>query len=62
MEKEHANSVVKLVRVPWDKGMLVGARPPRPAQDYGFIIQRTFEDIDGYTWEPFFMDPTHLQQ
>ena len=24
--------------------------------------QRTFEDLDGHTWEPFWMDPTHVQQ
>jgi hypothetical protein len=32
MEQEHASSIVKLVRVPWNKGKLVGAKPPlRPS-------------------------------
>ena len=32
MEQEHANSLVKPVRVPWNKGKLVGAKPPlRPS-------------------------------
>jgi predicted lactoylglutathione lyase len=29
--------------------------------DYGFMYQRAFIDIDGHHWEPFFMDPTHVQ-
>jgi integrase len=32
MEQEHASSLVKRVRVPWNKGKLVGAKPPlRPS-------------------------------
>ena len=32
MEQEHASSIVKLVRVPWNNGKLVGAKPPlRPS-------------------------------
>jgi hypothetical protein len=32
MELEHASSLVKRVRVPWNKGKLVGAKPPlRPS-------------------------------
>ena len=32
MEQEHASSIVKPVRVPWNKGKLVGAKPPlRPS-------------------------------
>jgi uncharacterized protein len=38
-----------------------GGKEPRPVQDYGFMVQRTFEDLDGHTWEPFFMNPAHLQ-
>jgi len=30
-------------------------------QDYGFMILRTFEDLDGHIWEVFFMDPAHVQ-
>jgi integrase len=32
MEQEHANSLIKPVRAPWNKGKLVGAKPPlRPS-------------------------------
>jgi predicted lactoylglutathione lyase len=36
--------------------LAAGGREPRPAQDYGFMYSRTFEDLDGHTWEPMFMD------
>lgn len=32
-----------------------GARAPLPAQDHGFMYQRSFEDPDGHQWEPFHM-------
>ena len=32
-----------------------GAREPRPAQDHGFMYTRSFEDLDGHTWEIFHM-------
>ena len=35
---------------------------PKPKQDYGFMVQRTIEDLDGHTWEPFYMDPAHVQK
>jgi uncharacterized protein len=28
-----------------------------PAQDHGFMYQRSFEDPDGHNWEPMWMDP-----
>jgi predicted lactoylglutathione lyase len=37
-----------------------GGREARPKADYGFMVQRTFEDPDGHTWEPFWMDPSHV--
>ena len=36
-----------------------GGKEPKPKADYGFMVQRTFEDPDGHTWEAFFMDPAH---
>ncbi|MGD9659137.1 MAG: VOC family protein [Methylocystis sp.] len=44
-----------------DKAVKAGGKEPRPKQDYGFMVQRTFEDPDGHTWEPFWMDPSHVQ-
>lgn len=35
-----------------------GATEPRPTMDYGFMFQRSFEDIDGNLWEVFHMDVT----
>ena len=38
------------------KALKAGAREPRPADDYGFMYQRGFEDLDGHTWEVIWMD------
>ena len=44
------------------KALKAGGKEPKPKQDYGFMVQRTIEDLDGHTWEPFYMDPTHVQK
>jgi len=31
-----------------------------PAQDHGFMYQRSYEDPDGHVWEPFFMDMSQM--
>ena len=31
--------------------LAAGGREPRPAQDHGFMYQRSFEDPDGHLWE-----------
>lgn len=36
--------------------LAAGGREPRDRQDHGFMYGRSFEDPDGHTWEPFFMD------
>ncbi len=33
-----------------------GLVDPRPAQDYGFMYSRSFDDLDGHTWEVVWMD------
>jgi predicted lactoylglutathione lyase len=33
-----------------------GKADPSPPQDLGFMYQRSFEDPDGHSWEPVFMD------
>lgn len=38
-----------------------GGRESRPAQDYGFMQMRVFEDLDGHHWEVVYMDPAHAQ-
>jgi len=45
-----------------EKAVKAGGKEPRPKADYGFMVQRTFEDLDGHTWEPFFMDPAHVRK
>lgn len=39
-----------------DKAIAAGGKEPSPARDLGFMYQRTFEDLDGHTWEIFHMD------
>jgi uncharacterized protein len=38
-----------------------GGRETRPAQDYGFMQMRVFEDLDGHHWEVVYMDPAHVE-
>jgi uncharacterized protein len=44
------------------KARAAGARLPRDAQDYGFMYSRSFEDLDGHTWELLHMSGTPPQQ
>ena len=37
------------------KALAAGAKEPRPAQDYGFMYQRSYQDLDGHLWEVFHM-------
>jgi predicted lactoylglutathione lyase len=39
-----------------EKALAAGGREPREPQDYGFMYGRSFEDLDGHIWEPFYMD------
>ena len=39
-----------------DAALAAGGRETRPPQDMGFMYGRAFEDLDGHTWEPMFMD------
>lgn len=41
-------------------GKAGGKADPRPAQDHGFMYGRSFEDLDGNTFEPVFMDLSAL--
>jgi len=34
-----------------EKAVKAGGRAPRPAKDYGFMYQQSFEDPDGHGWE-----------
>lgn len=37
-------------------GLKAGGAEPTEFKDYGFMQQRTIEDLDGHTWEIFYMD------
>jgi uncharacterized protein len=37
-----------------------GTADLNPAQDHGFMYQRTLADPDGHIWEPFWMDPAAI--
>ena len=37
------------------KALAAGATEPRRAQDYGFMYQRSYQDLDGHLWEVFHM-------
>lgn len=38
------------------RGLAAGGTEPVPFQDYGFMQKRNIEDLDGHTWEIFYMD------
>ncbi|KAB7731140.1 glyoxalase/bleomycin resistance/extradiol dioxygenase family protein [Rudanella paleaurantiibacter] len=39
-----------------DKAVAAGANTPVPAQDHGFMYERSFEDLDGHSWSYVYMD------
>lgn len=45
-----------------DKAMVAGGSAFRPAQDHGFMYERSYQDLDGHVWEVFWMDPAAIQQ
>lgn len=40
-----------------EKVLAAGGIETQPPRDMGFMYQRSFADLDGHQWEPFFMDP-----
>ncbi len=45
-----------------DAAIAAGGRETRDPQDMGFMYARAFEDLDGHTWEPMFMDMAAAEQ
>jgi uncharacterized protein len=39
-----------------ENALKAGGTEPRPPADHGFMYERAFEDLDGHTWEVFYMD------
>lgn len=42
------------------KAVSLGATLPGPLRDHGFMVQHAFNDLDGHTWEVFWMDPAAM--
>lgn len=57
LSQDSKEAVHKLV----DAAVKAGASETRPMQDYGFMISRSFDHLDGHTWEVIYMDPAHVQ-
>ena len=45
-----------------DKALEAGGTHARDATDYGFMYGRSFNDLDGHTWEVMWMDPKAAEQ
>jgi len=45
-----------------DGALAAGAAPCKDPQDYGFMYQRSFHDLDGHLWEIMWMDPVEEEQ
>jgi uncharacterized protein len=45
-----------------EKALAAGGSEPRPANDYGFMYQRTIADPDGHRFEPFYFDMSQMPQ
>ena len=45
-----------------EAALKAGGKEPKPPQDYGFMKQRSFEDIDGHNWEIVWMNPEGMPQ
>jgi predicted lactoylglutathione lyase len=43
-----------------ERGLKAGGKEPMPMIDYGFMQLRKIEDLDGHTWEIFFMDASKM--
>lgn len=42
--------------------LAAGASPAKDPQDYGFMYQRSFHDLDGHLWEVVWMDPVAAEK
>jgi uncharacterized protein len=41
-----------------DKALSAGGKETNEPKDYGFMQQRSFQDLDGHLWEVLYMDVT----
>ena len=52
--KEKVSETVK-------KAIEAGGKESAEARDYGFMYQRSFQDLDGHLWEVLWMSPAHIE-
>lgn len=45
-----------------EKALAAGATRHSEPKDYGFMVQDSFQDLDGHIWELIYMDPSAIQQ
>ncbi len=45
-----------------DDALAAGATAAKEPQEYGFMYQRSFHDLDGHLWEVMWMDPVAAEQ
>lgn len=49
--KDEVNRIIEIA------GANGGTADINPPEDHGFMLQRSFADLDGHVWEPMWMDP-----
>jgi predicted lactoylglutathione lyase len=45
-----------------NKAIAAGGTTYKEPQDHGFMYLHGFQDLDGHTWEIFFMEPSAINQ
>ncbi len=45
-----------------ETALAAGATAAKDPQDYGFMYQRSFHDLDGHLWEVMWMDPVAAEK
>jgi hypothetical protein len=45
-----------------EAALTAGATPAKDPQEYGFMYQRSFHDLDGHLWEVMWMDPVAAEK
>ncbi|MFP5081705.1 VOC family protein [Pedobacter sp. JCM 36344] len=45
-----------------ERAIVAGGTEPNEAKDFGFMQQRSFEDLDGHLWEVLYMDLSKFPQ
>ena len=51
---------VEEVNTMTDRALNAGGKETNEPKDYGFMQQRSFQDLDGYLWEILYLDITKL--